>query len=132
MSGRFAPVDLVLLWHHHQPDYRRPRLRRAVLPWTRLHACKDYLDMALHLERHPGVRATFNLVPALVDQLEGAAAGEPDDLFDLLARPLASLTPEEREVLAWRCRQFPARAVEAWPAARAARDRLAVRGESPG
>jgi alpha-amylase/alpha-mannosidase (GH57 family) len=132
MSEPFAPVDLVLLWHHHQPDYRRPRDRRAVLPWARLHASKDYLDMARHLERHPGVRATFNLVPALVDQLEGAAAGDPDELFDLLARPLDSLTPEERVVVAWRCRQFPGRAVETWPAARAARDRAAPRGDSSG
>ena len=45
-------VDLVFIWHHHQPDYRRPRDGRAMLPWVRLHATKDYLDMALHLERH--------------------------------------------------------------------------------
>src|SRR5262245_46444281 len=114
MSEPFAPVELVLLWHHHQPDYRRPRDRRAVLPWARLHAAKDYLDMARHLERHPGLRATFNLVPALVDQLEGLVAGDRDDLFELLARPLASLTPEERGVVARRCLRFPGRAMERW------------------
>jgi len=127
MSEPVAPVELVLIWHHHQPDYRRPRDRRAVLPWARLHATKDYLDMARHLERHPGVRATFNLVPALVDQLEGVAAGDPDELFDLLARPLATLTPDERDDVAWRCGQFPGRALETWPAARAARDRASLR-----
>ena len=56
MSESPAPVDLVLLWHHHQPDYRHPRDRRAALPWVRLHASKDYLDMARHLEAHPSVR----------------------------------------------------------------------------
>ena len=74
MSEPLAPVDLVLLWHHHQPDYRRPADGVSLLPWARLHATKDYVDMARHVERHPGLRATFNLVPALVDQVEDAGA----------------------------------------------------------
>ena len=123
MSESLAPVDLVLLWHHHQPDYRRPGDGRAVLPWARLHATKDYLDMARHVERHPGVRVTFNLVPALIDQIEGAARGEGDELFDQLARPPAELSGEERAAVAWRCTQIPARTVERWPAIRALLDR---------
>lgn len=108
-------VDLVLIWHHHQPDYRRPSDRCAMLPWVRLHATKDYLDMAVHLERQPGVRATFNLVPSLIDQLEDAVRGEPDALFDLLRRPVDHLTPEERAVVADRCRFVPPHALERWP-----------------
>ena len=73
VSQNAAPVDLVFLWHHHQPDYRSPREGRSLLPWVRLHATKDYLDMALRLERHPRLRATFNFVPSLLDQLEHAA-----------------------------------------------------------
>src|SRR5262245_44788346 len=110
MSEPLAPLDLVLIWHHHQPDYRRPSDGRSILPWARLHATKDYLDMARHLERHPGVRATFNFVPSLVDQLEGAEGG--DALFDLLARPVADLSAEERATVAWRCAQIPARTIE--------------------
>jgi hypothetical protein len=45
-----------------------------VLPWTYLHAIKDYTDMAAHLERHPRVRAVVNFVPVLLDQLEDYAA----------------------------------------------------------
>jgi alpha-amylase/alpha-mannosidase (GH57 family) len=125
MSEPLAPVDLILLWHHHQPDYRSPRDGRAALPWVRLHASKDYLDMARHLERHPGVRATFNFVPSLIDQIEGVVAGEADELFDRLARPVAGLTPDERRQVAWRCGQAPAHAIERWPAYRALRERLA-------
>ena len=128
MSESLAPVDLVLLWHHHQPDYRRPGDGRAVLPWARLHATKDYLDMARHVERHPGVRVTFNLVPALIDQIEGATRGEGDELFDLLARPPAELSGEERAAVAWRCAQIPARTVERWPAIRALLDRAVGSG----
>ena len=63
-------VDLVFLWHMHQPDYRDYSSGDFVLPWTYLHAIKDYTDMAYHLERHPQVRAVVNFVPILLDQLE--------------------------------------------------------------
>jgi alpha-amylase/alpha-mannosidase (GH57 family) len=118
MDATAAPVDLLFLWHHHQPDYRRPTDGSAVLPWVRLHATKDYLDMALHLERHPTVRATFNLVPSLLDQLEDVTAGRPDALFDLLKRPVASLDPGERAEILRRGRMVPQHARERWPAFR--------------
>ena len=66
-------VDLVFLWHMHQPDYRDYSSGDFVLPWTYLHAMKDYTDMAYHLERHPKVRAVVNFVPVLLDQLEDYA-----------------------------------------------------------
>jgi alpha-amylase/alpha-mannosidase (GH57 family) len=110
-----SPVDLLFLWHHHQPDYRSPREGRALLPWVRLHATKDYLDMALHLEAHPGVHATFNFVPSLLDQLDEAAAGGRETLFDLLARPVESLTESERTVILSRCSAAPRHAMERWP-----------------
>ena len=63
-------VDLVFLWHMHQPDYRDYASGDFVLPWTYLHAIKDYTDMAYHLERHPKVCAVVNFVPILLDQLD--------------------------------------------------------------
>ena len=131
MSELLAPVDLVLVWHHHQPDYRSPVDGRAVLPWAWLHASKDYLDMARQVERHPGARVTFNLVPSLLDQIEAAAAGAPDVLVDLLARPIASLSPDERRHVMWRCGQGPGHAAARWPAYRMLRDR-AARGSERG
>ena len=88
MSEPLAPVDLVLLWHHHQPDYRRPADDVSLLPWARLHATKDYVDMARHVERHSGLRVTFNLVPSLLDQVEAAAEGGPEEVH---ARTLDAL-----------------------------------------
>ena len=115
MDPTAAPVDLLFLWHHHQPDYRRPTDGVAVLPWVRLHATKDYLDMALHLERHPSIRATFNLVPSLLDQLDDVVAGRPDALFDLLKRPVAALNPAERAEVVRRGRMAPPHARDRWP-----------------
>ena len=54
-------VNLAILWHMHQPQYRDPATRQYVLPWTRLHALKDYWGMVKILEEFPRVHATFNL-----------------------------------------------------------------------
>lgn len=63
-------LNLVLLWHMHQPDYRDYVTKEFVLPWVYLHAIKDYTDMAYHLEMHPQTKAVINFVPILLDQLE--------------------------------------------------------------
>ncbi|HSI45097.1 MAG TPA: glycoside hydrolase, partial [Methylophilus sp.] len=64
---------LNLYWHMHQPDYRDQVSGEYVLPWTYLHALKDYSDMAYHLEQNPNARVTFNFVPILVEQLQDYA-----------------------------------------------------------
>jgi len=61
---------LNLYWHMHQPDYRDLISGEYVLPWTYLHAIKDYSDMAYHLESNPKARVTFNFVPILLEQLQ--------------------------------------------------------------
>src|SRR5215470_11958266 len=101
-------VELILLWHQHQPDYRDPATGRARLPWVRLHATKDYLDMARRLEPWPRVKVTFNFVPSLIDQLEAAAGGAGDELFDRLERDPRQLSETERAFLSHRLTQVPA------------------------
>jgi len=98
-------VDLVFLWHMHQPDYRDYSSGDFVLPWTYLHAIKDYTDMAYHLERHPKVRAVVNFVPVLLDQLEDYtnqfATGQlRDPLLRLLAHENSHELSEEQRQLA--------------------------------
>ncbi|MBI2314270.1 MAG: glycoside hydrolase [Betaproteobacteria bacterium] len=85
-------LDLVLLWHMHQPDYRDSRSREFTLPWVYLHAIKDYTDMAHHLEAHPRVKAVVNFVPVLLDQIEDyveqfSMGRLRDPLLRLLAAP---------------------------------------------
>ena len=62
-----------LYWHMHQPDYRDSLSGEYVLPWTYLHAIKDYSDMVYHLEANPKAKVSFNFVPILLDQLEDYA-----------------------------------------------------------
>ena len=63
-------LPVVLLWHMHQPQYRDALTGQYVLPWTYLHAIKDYTDMAAHMEANPAVRAVVNFTPVLLEQLE--------------------------------------------------------------
>lgn len=64
------PMTVVLCWHMHQPEYRDLRTGTIHLPWTYLHATKDYVDMAAHLEAVPGARAVVNFAPVLLEQIE--------------------------------------------------------------
>ncbi len=75
------PLRIVFMWHMHQPYYKDPLSRRYVLPWTYLHAVKDYFDMAAIVDEVPGMRAVFNFVPSLLDQIREYAAGEAKDPF---------------------------------------------------
>lgn len=88
-------LELVLLWHMHQPDYRDPDSGEFLYPWVYLHALKDYSDMAWHLEQRSGVRATINLVPILLDQIEDYARQFLTlDIRDPLLRLLVHPDPE--------------------------------------
>ena len=104
-------IDLVLLWHMHQPDYRDHTTGEFQLPWVYLHALKDYTDMAWHLERHPGVQAVVNFAPVLLDQLDDyvdqfASNHVRDPLLRLLARPDSTpLAPGDRDFILDRCFQ---------------------------
>ncbi|MFO1455206.1 MAG: glycoside hydrolase family 57 protein [Steroidobacteraceae bacterium] len=63
-------LPVVLMWHMHQPQYRDALTGEYVLPWTYLHALKDYSDMAAHLEENPAARAVVNFTPVLIEQLQ--------------------------------------------------------------
>ena len=73
------PLDILFIWHMHQPYYKDPLGGEYALPWTYLHAIKDYYDMAAIVAETPGARAVFNLVPSLLEQLEEYAAGTAID-----------------------------------------------------
>ena len=69
---------LSFIWHMHQPYYRDLATNELYLPWVRLHAIKDYLDMVKILENYPRIHQTFNLVPCLIEQIQGYVDGAQD------------------------------------------------------
>ncbi|MBV9743410.1 MAG: glycoside hydrolase, partial [Acidobacteriia bacterium] len=74
-------IYLCFLWHMHQPFYKDLVSGTYKLPWTRMHALKDYYGMAHILEEFPGVHQTFNLVPSMMVQVAEYAAGQANDPF---------------------------------------------------
>lgn len=90
------PIHLALVWHMHQPSYRDPANGQLALPWVRLHATRAYFDMVWLLEQHPEIRATFNLVPVLVEQLGAYVDGERDRYWALSRKPARLLSTAER------------------------------------
>jgi alpha-amylase/alpha-mannosidase (GH57 family) len=74
-------TTLCFLWHMHQPFYKDLWTGQYKLPWTRLHAMKDYAGMVRILEDFPSIRQTFNLVPSMIAQIEDYAAGAASDPF---------------------------------------------------
>jgi len=110
-------IHLVLLWHMHQPQYRDPETGRYVLPWTRLHALKDYWGMVKVLEEFPGIHATFNVVPALGSQLEEYAGGNfSEPWFDLAFKDGDKLTLEDKTEILVRAFQLNhERLMSRWP-----------------
>jgi alpha-amylase/alpha-mannosidase (GH57 family) len=100
---------LNLYWHMHQPDYRDIVSNEYVLPWTYLHAIKDYSDMAFHLEANPKARVTFNFVPILLEQLEDYSNQfMHDDIRDpllalLVEKELADISREQCRLIVQSC-----------------------------
>jgi alpha-amylase/alpha-mannosidase (GH57 family) len=99
-------LPVVLLWHMHQPQYRDALSGEYVLPWTYLHAIKDYIDMAAHLESQPNARAVVNFTPVLIEQIRELAqkiqahvkegAHLPDAVLRLLGPDPIPSAPQER------------------------------------
>ena len=93
-------IRLALLWHMHQPFYQDLVTGEHILPWVRMHALKDYRGMVDVLEPFPGVRATFNLVPSLLTQLQSFAEDRARDRHLAVGlAPAAELTPSDRTFL---------------------------------
>lgn len=66
-------LNVVVFWHMHQPHYKNMSTHQYELPWTYLHAIKDYTDMVAHLEANPAARAVVNFAPILLEQIEDYA-----------------------------------------------------------
>ncbi|HEX7320620.1 MAG TPA: glycoside hydrolase family 57 protein [bacterium] len=90
-------IEVAFLWHFHQPIYSKPDDRVMPLPWVRLHALKDYLDMLKHIQKFPGIRATFNFTPSLLKQIQDYGSGAcTDRQFELFRKDAGDLTVEEK------------------------------------
>ena len=108
---------LCFVWHMHQPFYKDLATGEYQLPWTRMHALKDYYGMVQVLAGFPHIHQTFNLVPSMMVQIEEYASGEAQDPFLRAAtKPAESLERDEQEfILRYFFQANPGRMIYRYP-----------------
>jgi alpha-amylase/alpha-mannosidase (GH57 family) len=87
-------LSLAIYWHMHQPVYEIEGT--YLMPWARLHAVKDYLDMVLILEKFPKLKLNFDVVPALMDSVIDYTNGFHDIHSELTVTDIEAMTNEEK------------------------------------
>ncbi|UCG41616.1 MAG: hypothetical protein JSV07_03615, partial [Acidimicrobiia bacterium] len=112
---RDESFQLMLLWHQHQPFYPKNDDGVVTRPWVRVHATKDYVDMATVLEQYPDVHATFNLTPVLLLQLEELQQGVRDLYWVHTEVPADELTEDQQRFLLERFFDINGKIVQRFP-----------------
>jgi len=128
-----AQIRIVILWHQHQPFYKDLVTGRYRLPWTRLHALKDYYGMVKLLDEFPRVHQTFNLVPSLILQIEDYVSGNAHDPFlEVASKPAKDLTQEERRfALQYLFQAHPVNVIGRYPRYRELLEKFRNAGSNP-
>jgi alpha-amylase/alpha-mannosidase (GH57 family) len=128
-----AQLRVVVLWHQHQPFYKDLVTGLYRLPWTRLHALKDYYGMVKLLDEFPQVHQTFNLVPSLITQIQDYVAGGAQDPFlQVASKPAKDLTQEERRfALQYLFQANPVNVIGRYPRYRELWEKFRGAGDSP-
>ncbi len=67
------------------------------MPWVRLHAVKDYLDMALWAKKFEKLKLNFNFVPVLIDSIIDYGENEAHDIHSrMTVSPTENLNNEDK------------------------------------
>ena len=84
----------------HQPVYKSDQNGIYLMPWVRLRAVKDYLDMLLVMDKFPGLKLNFNLVPLLISSIYDYGYNNAHDIYSRLTiTPVEELSDDEKEGL---------------------------------
>lgn len=93
-------LSIAFYWHMHQPVYQLNPYGDYLMPWTRLHGIKDYLDMALILNDFEKTKLNFNLVPVLLDGLIDYGEKDAHDIHSrLTVTNIVDLTNDDKEFI---------------------------------
>lgn len=89
-------LSVAFLWHMHQPVYQDSPDGTFFMPWVRLHAVKDYLDMLFIMDKFPTLKLNFNLSPTILNAFKKYADGYDDIHSVLSAKPVEELSDEDK------------------------------------
>ena len=89
-------LSVAILWHMHQPVYQDTDDGTFYMPWVRMHAVKDYLDMLYIMEKFPTLKLNFNLSPTILNAFRKYEDGYNDIHSLLSVKPVEELTKEDK------------------------------------
>ena len=89
-------LSIAFIWHFHQPNYQVNYDSEFLLPWVRLHASKDYLDMLKRMDKFKNLKLNFNFSPVLLNALQKYISGAMDIHLRLLIKDENQLSEEEK------------------------------------
>ena len=89
-------LNIAFIWHFHQPNYQQNYNSDFLLPWVRLHASKDYLDMLKRIDLFPQIKLNFNFSPVLLSALQKYLNGFQDLHLKLLLKDENELTEQDK------------------------------------
>lgn len=93
-------LSIAFYWHMHQPVYQLNADGDYLMPWVRLHAAKDYLDMLLIMNNFKNLKLNFNLVPVLLDSFIDYGEKNYHDIHSrLTVTNISELTDDDKEFI---------------------------------
>ena len=90
---------IAFVWNQHQPYYLDTGRGEFIMPWVRLHATKDYYQMAAILKNYPQIKQTFSLSPSLLEQIEGYLYNNAVDYYLKVMKRAGDLNEGEKRFL---------------------------------
>ena len=90
---------VAFVWNQHQPYYLDAERGEFIMPWVRLHATKDYYQMAAILEDYPDIRQTFSLSPSLLEQIDFYLHQGATDFYLQVMKRARDLNEAEKKFL---------------------------------
>ena len=100
MVGNTKKLSIAFYWHMHQPVYQLTPDSDYIMPWTRLHAVKDYLDMLTIIKNYQNIKLNFNIVPILIDSFIRYGENDFHDIHSRISvKPVEDLTDEDKNFI---------------------------------
>lgn len=100
MMSQNKKLSIAFYWHMHQPVYQLSPEGDYLMPWVRLHAVKDYLDMITMVDNFKSIKLNINLVPVLLDAfIDYGEKGLHDLHSRLTVTPVENLSDDDKEFI---------------------------------
>ena len=93
------PLNVIIIWHFHQPFYYDPNKGTYVLPWVRMHSVANYYKMARIVSNYSDIKVTFTFTGSLLVQLKDYIENNATDIREEISLKIANgenLTMDEK------------------------------------